>query len=61
MTTPDNDPVIDEIRQIRHDISEQFRHDPAKLVEYYMQFQERFRDRLLRPDVPRESADPSAN
>ena len=44
-TTPD--PVIDEIREIRHRISASCDHDPAKLVAYLMQYQEQFRDRLI--------------
>ena len=40
------DPVIDEIRDIRHRISASCDHDPAKLVAYLMQYQEQFRDRL---------------
>lgn len=41
------DPVIDEIREIRHRISAMCDHDPAKFVAYLMKFQEQFRDRLL--------------
>lgn len=43
------DPVIDEIREIRHQISAMCDHDPAKLVAYYMKYQEQFRDRLVTP------------
>jgi hypothetical protein len=42
-----SDPVIDEIREVRHRISADCGHDPAKLVEYLMQYQQQFRDRLL--------------
>ncbi len=50
---PMPDPVIDEIREIRHQISASFDHDPAKLVAYLMKFQEQFKDRLLYiPDEP---------
>ena len=41
-------PTIDEIRAVRHRISEQFGHDPKKLCEHYMKLQERHRDRLVR-------------
>jgi hypothetical protein len=41
------DPTIDEIRTVRHHISEQFGHDPKKLCEHYMKLQERHRDRLV--------------
>ena len=32
-----NDPVIDEIRRVRHLISAEMQHDPNKIVEYYRQ------------------------
>lgn len=41
------DPVIDEIRRIRHQISAEHDHDPRKLVEHYMKLQEQYRDRLI--------------
>ncbi|MEI8020639.1 MAG: hypothetical protein WCH39_20725 [Schlesneria sp.] len=50
---PMPDPVIDEIREIRHQISASFDHDPAKLVAYLMQYQKQFKDRLIYiPDEP---------
>ena len=41
-----NDPTIDQIRKIRTQISERFDHDPKKLIEYYIQFQKKYRNRL---------------
>jgi hypothetical protein len=41
------DPVIDEIREIRHRISARFGHDPERLVAYYMELQEKYRDRFV--------------
>jgi hypothetical protein len=41
------DPVIDEIREIRHSISERFDHDPEQLVAYYMEMQGRYRNQLV--------------
>jgi hypothetical protein len=41
------DPVIDEIREVRHRISAQFDHDPKRLVAYYMELQEKYKERLL--------------
>ena len=32
MKKPQTDPVIDEIREVRHQISARFDHDPARLV-----------------------------
>ena len=47
MKAKPSDPVIDEIREVRHRISEKVGHDPSKLVAYYMQLQEKYRDRLI--------------
>ncbi len=55
-----DDPVIDEIREIRHRISERCQHDPTKLVEYYLQMQEKYQDRLLREKKVDEKTDKSA-
>ena len=57
MNTPD--PAIDEVREVRHQISEQLGHDPARLVEHYMKLQEQHRDRLL-PSPRQSSTGPSA-
>jgi hypothetical protein len=60
-----SEPVIDEVREVRHRISERFDHDPKRLVAYYLQFQQQFRDRLLdraaslAPSVP-SCAEPDA-
>ena len=54
------DPAIDEIREIRHWISERFDHDPERLVAYYMELQEKYRDRFvgaLSPAEPRPDSD----
>jgi hypothetical protein len=55
-----NDLVIDEIREVRHRISERLNHDPAQLVAYYMKLQEQHRDRLVDSPKPVEHPDPSA-
>jgi hypothetical protein len=47
MNPNQNDPVIDEIRAVRHRISARFGHDPAQLVAYYLELQEQYRDRLI--------------
>ena len=47
MTIPTPDPVIDEIREIRHRISAQCEHNPAKLVAYFRQIQDQYQDRLI--------------
>lgn len=60
MNPTPNDPVIDEIREVRRRISERFGHDPARLVAYYMELQERYRDRLTDAVKTPGRADPSA-
>jgi hypothetical protein len=42
-----NDPTIDEIRKIRHQISKRFNHDPEKIMEYYIKLQQKYQNRLL--------------
>lgn len=42
-----DDPVIDEVREVRHRISARFNHDPAQLVAYYMEMQKQYQDRLI--------------
>jgi hypothetical protein len=54
-TIPPSDPVVDEIRAIRHEISERFGHDPVLIVEYYMKLQEQYADRLI--SSPQHSRD----
>jgi len=56
---PNSDPVLDEIRRVRHEISAEVGHDPDRLVEYYMRLQEQHGDRLvdtLDPAQPQKSA-----
>ena len=42
-----DDPTISRIRKARHEISKRFKHDPRKIVEYYMELQKRDQHRLL--------------
>ena len=52
---------IDEIRELRHRISERFNHDPARLVAYYMELQGQYRERLVHlAQSPEQHVDPSA-
>jgi hypothetical protein len=60
MNSIPSDPVIDEIREVRHRISEQCGHDPRRLVDYYIALQEQYRDRLLKTQDSSDQADPSA-
>lgn len=40
------DPVIDEIRRIRHEMSAEMDHDPKRLLEYYADIQSRYQSQL---------------
>lgn len=53
-----NDPAIDLIREIRHQISAEFGHDPRKVFAYYLEFEEKLlRERFLeRPRARPEGA-----
>ena len=42
-----NDPIIQAIRDVRHQISESMDHDPRKLLEYYRIRQKRYGNRLI--------------
>ncbi len=47
VVTTQDDPVVDEIRAIRHRISARFDHDPARMIAFYVELHERFGDRLI--------------
>jgi hypothetical protein len=53
----EGDDVIEEIRAIRHRMSERFGHDPVRLLAYLREKQEQHRDRLLRAEPTTEVAD----
>ena len=55
-----NDPVVDEVREVRCRISARFDHDPARLVAYYLAIQKTYQDRLVKPAASREEKDHSA-
>ena len=55
-----NDPVIDEIREVRHRISARLDHDPARLVNYYIELQKQYQDRLIETEKTAERTDQSA-
>ena len=42
-----DDPTIERIRETRHRISEEHGHDPQKIVEYYLELQKKYKQRLL--------------
>ncbi len=55
-----DDPVIAEIREVRHRISERFDHDPRRLVAYYLELQKRYEDRLIDASVEHKIKQKSA-
>jgi hypothetical protein len=55
--TKHSDPVIDRIRAARHEISERFGHDTAKLVEHYIELQQQYRDQLVEAAPDEEQID----
>lgn len=52
MWVDEGDDEIARIREVRHRISEQFGHDPYRLVAYYMELQkEHPENRIAAPDA----------
>lgn len=51
MNAVKDDPVIERIRAVRHQISEECGHDPQRLAEYYMKLQEQNRSRFFRRET----------
>lgn len=46
-----DDPAIEQIREIRHQISAEFDHDPGRVLAYYAEFEEKLlRERGIHPD-----------
>ncbi len=45
------DPTIDRIRATHHKISEACNHETRKLVEYYMKYQQKYADRLIKKNT----------
>lgn len=51
------DPVIDEIRELRHRISARFDHDPTQLVSFFLEMQKQYQDRLIETAIIAERRD----
>jgi hypothetical protein len=54
------DPVVDEVREVRRQISARFEHDPARLVAHYMELQQQYKERLLSPNSSPDSEESAA-
>ena len=59
MKPTQSDPVIDEIRDVRHRISARFGHDPERLIAYYMELQKQYEDRLIKAEKDAEQTEPT--
>lgn len=46
-----SDQTVERIRKIRHEISEQCDHDSKKLIEYYIKYQEKHKDRFIEKPI----------
>ena len=55
-----SDPVVNEIREVRHRISARFDHDPARLVAFYMEMQKQYQDQLIKITENAERSSQSA-
>ncbi len=42
-----DNPLIERIRAVRHQISEEFHHDPKQLVEHYMELEKKHQGRFI--------------
>ncbi len=47
---PNDDPVIEEIRQARRRTSQACDHDADRLVDHYIHLQEKYKERLLKTE-----------
>ena len=47
-----DDPTIERIRKVRHEISEMHHHDPEQLIHYYERLQKKYEDRLMQTAAP---------
>ncbi|XHR83183.1 MAG: hypothetical protein ACFKPT_02065 [Gloeotrichia echinulata GP01] len=47
-----DDPVIQQIREIRHQISQNNQHDPQKLIKYYLELQQQYKQKKHKLNSP---------
>jgi hypothetical protein len=55
--TPLPDPIIEETRRIREEISAQFDHDVGKLCDHLREIEAQYPDRIWRPPPRQEPPD----
>ena len=51
-----NEPVLDEIRRVRHAISAKINHDPHRIVAYYTDLQKKHKEQIVDVSVNTGSA-----
>lgn len=56
-THPPADPLIDEVRAIRKEISDEFDNDVVRLCEHLRQVEKQYADRIVQPGhrIPKET------
>jgi len=42
-----NEPVLDEVRRVRHAISAKINHDPRRIVAYYADLQQKHKEQIV--------------
>ena len=42
------DPTVERIREVRHQISAEFDHDPKKLMSHYRDMEKKYKGRILK-------------
>jgi hypothetical protein len=52
-----DNPLIERIRDVRHQISAEYNHDPKQLVEHYIELEKKHQDRFV--DLERIYREPS--
>lgn len=51
-----NEPVLDEIRRVRHAISAKINHDPHRIVAYYAELQQKYKEQVVDLNAKADSA-----
>lgn len=61
MTRNQDKGALEQVREARMKISKQFDHDPKKLVEYYIELQKNYEDRLVSVNDEKEKSVQNTN
>lgn len=52
-----DDPAITSIGEVHHRISAKYDHDPRKVIDYYIELQKQYQDRLIESSESKEEKD----